>query len=283
MSDVDFQSALEPKVRGSWNLHAQLPKGLDFFILLSSLTGVIGMGGQANYASGNTYQDALARYRIAIGEKAVSLDLGMMLDVGFVAESKSIQDSMTAKGFFMPVTELELHALLSHFCDPNLELLTPMQSQIVTGIEVPATLRAKQVEEPYWMQKPLFRMLYQFKLDDDGRSSDGLGDDNVVRANFRALFEAVDSLEEVGSIVSDAIVKKVSRTLGTPTEDIDTGRPLHYYGVDSLVAVELRSWFIKDMSADVAVFDILGGASISSLSHLIASRTDFLKSSLVEN
>lgn len=156
MSVDDFRAALAPKVRGSWNLHSQLPKLIDFFILLSSLTGVIGMGSQANYASGNTYQDALARHRIAISEKAVSIDLGMMLDVGLVAENKSIQNSMNAKGFFMGVSEVELHALLDHFCDPSLPLLTPLQSQVVTGIEVPATLRMKRVEEPYWMRRSMF-------------------------------------------------------------------------------------------------------------------------------
>ena len=85
-------------VRGSWNLRSQLPKAMDFFILLSSLTGVIGRGGRANYASRHTYQAALARHCIAIGEKAVAVSLGMMLDVGLVAESKPVQNSMNAKG-----------------------------------------------------------------------------------------------------------------------------------------------------------------------------------------
>ena len=87
----------------------------DLFILLSSLKAVIGMSGQANCASGNTYQDALARHRIAMGEKAVAVDLGMMLDVGLVAESRPVQNSVNAKNFFIGVTFLRSYSCLVNF------------------------------------------------------------------------------------------------------------------------------------------------------------------------
>ncbi|KAK8095752.1 Lovastatin diketide synthase LovF [Apiospora kogelbergensis] len=51
-------------------------------------------------------------------------------------------------------------------------------------------------------------------------------------------------------------------------EDIDTVRQLSDYGVDSLMAVELRSWLSRDFSADITVFDILGGASIAMIGQL---------------
>ena len=184
---------------------------MDLFILLSSLTGVIGRGGRANYASGNTYQDALARHCIAIGEKAVAVNLGMILDVGFVAESNPVQNSMNAKGFFMGIAELEFHALLDHFCDPTLALWTPFQSQVVTGMEVPATLRVKGVEEPYWMRKPMFPILHQVDLKIDGTSSESIAATGPT--DYAPLFAAAGSVAEVGSLVSDAIVKKLSRTL----------------------------------------------------------------------
>ena len=60
MSLEDFQTAIKPKVQGSWNLHALLASEFDFFVLLSSAAGVTGNRGQANYCIGNTYQDALA-------------------------------------------------------------------------------------------------------------------------------------------------------------------------------------------------------------------------------
>lgn len=82
MSIENFQAAIRPKAQGSWNLHLQLPQHIDFYILLSSTGGIIGSRGQSNYAAANTYQDALARYRVSRGLRYVSLDLEMILAVG---------------------------------------------------------------------------------------------------------------------------------------------------------------------------------------------------------
>ena len=61
MSAEDWTASLRPKVQGSRCLHECLPKNLDFFIMLSSCVGISGNKGQANYAAGNTYQDAPGR------------------------------------------------------------------------------------------------------------------------------------------------------------------------------------------------------------------------------
>ena len=90
MSYHEWGSALRPKIQGSWNLHALLPKKMDFFVLLSSVSGIIGQRGQANYAAGNTYIDALAYHRIFHGEKAVSLDLGAMVSDRYLSPRTSL-------------------------------------------------------------------------------------------------------------------------------------------------------------------------------------------------
>lgn len=71
-------------------MHELLPKDLDFFVMLSSLAGIIGAISQANYAAGNTYQDQLAYYRRSKGLPAVSLNLGAIEGTGYVAENKSV-------------------------------------------------------------------------------------------------------------------------------------------------------------------------------------------------
>ncbi len=82
MTYDDWVTATRPKIQGSQNLHDLMPQDMDFFVFLSSSAGVIGARGQANYAVGNTFQDALAAYRRSKGLKAVSLDLGLILGAG---------------------------------------------------------------------------------------------------------------------------------------------------------------------------------------------------------
>lgn len=79
MSYEDWTQGLAAKVQSSWNLHEALPRRIDFFVLLSSLCGIFGNGGQNNYAADNTFQDALARHRVSLGEKAIAIDLGVVL------------------------------------------------------------------------------------------------------------------------------------------------------------------------------------------------------------
>ena len=270
MDYESWRAAVEPKVQGSWNLHHLLPKNMDFFILLSSMSGIFGARGQSNYASGNTYQDALARHRNAIGEKAVSLNLGMMLEVGLVAESQSIQDGMNAAGFYVRISEAELHSLLDRYCNCSLRLLSPLESQIVMGLDTLAAMLALKMREPYWMQKPLFRQFWQL-TGPAGFSSAESSHEPAFDAATR--LRTAESLHDATAVVCEALVKKLSTALSIPQEDLDPNKPLHHYGVDSLVAVELRSGFAKELHADIAIFEIIGATSVIAVSALVASKS----------
>ncbi|OJJ97388.1 hypothetical protein ASPACDRAFT_1882131 [Aspergillus aculeatus ATCC 16872] len=91
MTYSDWVTVVEPKVQGTWNLHNVLPSNLDFFILISSCSGLCGQWGQANYAAANTFLDAFVQYRHHQGLPASVIDLGVMGDVGFVARNQNLQ------------------------------------------------------------------------------------------------------------------------------------------------------------------------------------------------
>lgn len=280
MTVDDFNIAIHPKVTGSWNLHNLLPKNMDFFVLLSSCSGVVGLHGQANYACGNTYQDALARYRVARGQKAVSLDLGFLLDVGYVNENESVAKKLS-KEAYLDTHEQDLHAILDYYCDPDLPLSSALHSQVVTGLNVPAALRVKRVPEPFWMGRPMFRALHQ--MDADNQDDSFSQQNSEVMINYELLIRAADSLADVANIIVEGLLTKLAKTLALEKENIDPGRPMSTYGLDSLTAVEIRTWFRRVIGAEVAVFEILGYGDIASLALMVARKSTFVAACLKED
>ena len=259
MSCEAFNAAIRPKVHGSWNLHTLLPQGLDFFVLLSSIAGVLGSPAQANYAAGNTFQDALACQRVSHGEKAASIDLGIVTYSGYVADHPEARETLERSGL-SPITEHELLSLLEILCNPSLKILSPIKSQIIFGLQTPATLKAQGLQEITWMEKPQFRLLH---LMDNAKAAAASTVEDT--ANTMTLLSAATSVVEAAEIIAEALTRKLSRLMSLPKEDVDASKPMHVLGVDSLVAVEVRSWFSKEVDAGVKVFNILGNKSIFDL------------------
>jgi hypothetical protein len=289
MTHDHFTTSTRPKVLGSWNLHALLPDGLDFFILLSSVGGILGAPSQANYCAGNTYMDALARYRMSLGEKAVSIDLGMMVSAGVVAETEGMLDSLQRMGWFMDVGERELFGLLEVYCHSGLESAyasdgeSRSHSQIVVGIETPAGMARKGLEPPHWMQRPFFSHFHLLTSKGNAKTTPNShqstqNPSNPNISDITTLLHQTPSLSPstAATHISNFFISKLSQITGIPREAIDPAKPVHAAdGINSLVAVELRNWFEKKVGADIAVLEILGGRSIAELCGLAVGRSRF--------
>ena len=205
MSAEMFQLPLLPKVQGTWNLHAHLLKNMDFFIFLSSATGVFGNRGQSNYAAASTFQDAFAKYRISLGEKCYSLDLSLMLGIGYAAERHEITNALRKAGIGS-VREKELLTVLDYCCNPNLPLPTPSESQIVIGLaNLTSSSQFQGSGDSFWMNKPLFRNLRQMNASESPST-----DAHKAGTEFDQLLRLAESLSEAGDIISRALVRKLS-------------------------------------------------------------------------
>jgi NAD(P)-dependent dehydrogenase (short-subunit alcohol dehydrogenase family)/acyl carrier protein len=92
-----LRTAMDPKVLGAWNLHCFTQDApLDFFVEFSSAASLLGSPGQANYAAGNAFLDALAHHRRALGMPALSVNWGAW--GGGMAESAAARRRQQANG-----------------------------------------------------------------------------------------------------------------------------------------------------------------------------------------
>ncbi|KAL8970594.1 MAG: hypothetical protein Q9183_001440, partial [Haloplaca sp. 2 TL-2023] len=235
----DFHAVLKPKVHGTWNLHSLLPQKMDFFILLSSLGTLVGNHCQTAYSTACAFQDGFARHRVTHGQRAISINLGRISDVGYMAENERMAPVLRT-GNYLNINEKEFLAIMEYACDPKLEL-NEKNCQIVTGLKTPGMLRREKVEEPWFMDRPMFSHLYA--MDDASTSTatqvTGTSDDEIDLPSL--LSSPTTTTEEGATAITSALKAKVATMMALQANDIDESRPLHSFGVDSLAAVEIRT------------------------------------------
>ena len=218
MTYDDWKETITPKIQGSWNLHKVLPKDLDFFILLSSISGVIGNPGQANYAAGNTYQDGLAFYRRSQGLCATAIDLGVVKGVGHVEENEEKYESFKhLRG--LQILEQDLHALLSSAMTGYTKEDAKMPAQLITGLD--SLLLSAGMQS--WTSALKYSIVRK------NNAADSASDDEEARILKRKL-KAAETLEEADKAIQVALVAKMAKALMIDAENIDIDKPIHQYG-----------------------------------------------------
>ncbi|KAI9692404.1 MAG: Type I Iterative PKS [Bathelium mastoideum] len=267
MTFEDWTTATKPKVQGTWNLHRLLPRGMDFFVCLSSISSIVGNGGQANYAAANAYMDEFVRHRARQNEKATTINLGWVKAEGAVAENSVLKASFEANNSFSPVSIGEIRALLDYYCDPNLPIDANSSQQAITGFNIP-NINEMQILIKQWTRRKIFSRWVQLATDKSQEAAGTADESDVV--NDAVLFKEAPTFEDAARVVVDGLVRLLTKALGVSPEDVDISKPLHALGVDSLLAIELRNFFQKELEADVAIFDIMGAADLTEVGLLVA-------------
>lgn len=263
-----WQRSVRPKVAGSMNLHQRLPD-LTFFIMLSSIAGVVGHSSQSNYAAGNTFQDALARHRSANGQAAVAIDLGAVGSVGVVAEAGDSMRERVERNLgseVIPIARV-LKLIEAAMRDPLRQ--NPDHSQVITGI-----LEYDSISNDTSVKKD--KRFATLRLGSSGSSTSSgataaKSPDEVLKQAL--AMAAAPAGPEVVELVMGALANKLANLFNIVAAEIDTSLALAHLGVDSLVAVELRNWLSGVVQAKVTIFEILQGATVKEFAGLVAGRS----------
>ena len=272
MTSTDFHQVLGPKTVGTVNLGMHLPADRDFFVLLSSVAGVLGARGQANYAAANTFQDAYARQQNVQGKRCVSLNLGLVKGVGIGAQRNLIPE--LKRNGYEPLRKADVLALLDYCCNPACPIaLDPARSQLITGLGGAESMAPENFQGAYWTGRPMFKYLIELNNASAGSTPDGA----ARPGNFASTLAAAEDEAAAAAIILQALVTKLGNMLSVSEQDVDTRRPIIAFGLDSLVAVELRFWMAKDMRAEISIFDIMQADSLEELAGVLAARTELRK------
>ncbi|ROV97081.1 hypothetical protein VMCG_07540 [Cytospora schulzeri] len=269
MTFDDYNTVFRPKVRGSWNLHKEFARPgrhLDFFIMLSSLAGIIGNASQSNYSAAGAYQDALARYRVGKNLPGVSIDVGIVKSVGYVAERPGVTERMSRLGY-MPISEDQLLRVLES------AILEPYSPQVLLGLQTgPGRVWDLNGESQLGRDARFSALRYcQTMKKSQEKTSFGAKNSREELTLSDKLAE-VTSRDDAEKLVSQAIAEKLSTIFMIPIGEIDPTTKLSHYGVDSLVAVELRNFVTLQAAAEVSIFDILQSSSLKALASSVAGK-----------
>lgn len=267
MTVDDYRTTIDSKVRGVWNLHNHfnLPGDLDFFVLFSSINGILGYPSQAAYSAAGAYEDALAHYRVKqCGLPAVSIDLSVVDAVGYVAEASSaeILRKSLIKAGRMVIDEYEVLAALES------AILSPFSPQFIIG-------GINSGPGPHWnVEEDIGRDMRFQALRYRQPSSSGQDQQDQERSETLATKMAgCASHDEAVQVVKSALAEMLADMFLVPLEDIDLNESPSQQGVDSLMAVEVRNMLFSQAGAELSIFNILQSPSLITLATDVVTRS----------
>ncbi|OON71263.1 hypothetical protein B1H18_34545, partial [Streptomyces tsukubensis] len=146
MRPQQWDAVLRVKADVAWQLH-ELTRGLELaaFVLYSSISATFGGAGQANYATGNAFLDALAHHRRDQGLPAVSLAWGLWDEADGMGGRLTATDlTRVARGGMIPMTAAQGLALFDAALHTDRAALVPIRldlAAVAASGQVPAILR----------------------------------------------------------------------------------------------------------------------------------------------
>ena len=245
LTEARLSSVIACKVDGAVNLIAAFPAAdVSFAVFFSSAASVLGNPSQANYAAANAFLDAFAFRLTAAGYRARTINLGVVSDVGVLAEDYKLRQLLLLKGFAGGLTSLGVcHAVEAVVRDVREERRVEVermqsQQQLLGAFDWDAVVSS------YPILHSRFAHLVDHTLSQQTAAASASGDTAASLDTVRAL---------------------VAGLLGVAVDKLDVTEALTRQGLDSLLAVELSAVLKKRLSCNLSQMELLGGMSVEAI------------------
>lgn len=247
MTEAQLNKVMNAKARGAWNLHSSTKElSLDYFVLFSSLTSLIGAPGQGAYVAANCFLDALAHHRNANGLNVTSINWGALGEVGMVFKHQEVAEYFERVG---------IHTLLPK---EALQALEEVLEHKIPAVAVASVDWQEWGEfNPAWKSSPRFHSL--------------LKDPSTKSPSSQVSLSLLDN-DSREITIKDMFLSEIGKVLKVPPERIDPGRSLTQIGLDSLIAMELQATIHKVFKVKLSTLELMKGTPIVQVAKTIAGK-----------
>ena len=216
---------LRPKIAVAENLD-RLTRSLklDYFVLFSSVTTILGNPGQGAYVAANGYLEGVARRRRAAGLPALAVAWGAIADAGVLARSAARRDAIAARA---GVRGMEAKIALDLMAEALASEGAPPADGVLAISDMNWSAARSNLKI---LGSPTYRRLLNGLEVDEAQTRAGMD----LREIARRL-----PPDEARREIADIVVEELARILRLPREDVSKSKPLSEIGLDSLMAVEL--------------------------------------------
>lgn len=248
MTRESFEKVMKPKALGAWFLHRHteaLP--LDFFVMFSSISSIIGNPGQGNYAAANLFTDSLARYRKKIGKCALTINWGAISDTGQAAEDEAVGKHLSRIGIEAVSSGSALNAM-KELLDGNKTRMTVAEVNWQRWKDAHAS-----------GDSPKFSRLGSVPGKD--------ASDSTPSADMQ---ERLKKSEDARGLLVEYIRKEISKISGVGWDMLDEEKGFADMGFDSMMSLELRNRLIADFQRQFPTTLLFNYPNIKALADYLA-------------
>ncbi|KAF2260802.1 ketoacyl-synt-domain-containing protein [Lojkania enalia] len=262
MTVQDFRVPLEPKMKGTLNLQRVFGEmDLDFFIMLSSAANIAGTSGQGNYNAGNAVQDAFAHSVNSKRCHYLTFSPGM-IEGADVLHGDEVRVKALHRSGFTPIQRDELDKMIEYLLSSAAH--ADRCSLIVAGFDSRSLSHAVSTNSN--VRSPMFTHAL-------GSAVTEAKQETVSKEESFTNILQTSSPEDTLTYTTTAVSKKLASLISVDVEAMDLDKPISNFGLDSLIAIELRNFIKREFQASLKTLEILDEQNIRTLAKKIVSRS----------
>ncbi|KAI0410370.1 hypothetical protein F5X98DRAFT_386188 [Xylaria grammica] len=257
-----LEAVMRPKVQGSIHLDEIFKEdSLDFFIFLSSVAYAAGHAGQSAYAMANGFMAALAANRRHRGLSASVLNLDAIRGNGYVSREmpEAFQHALKSAGFCF-LSEQAFHEVFAEGILSS-KLGSPGSWEISTGLNLEEIGSAVKT----WRTNPIFSHLIS-----RAHGSTSPKNRQSSASSAATQLKNAENEQQIMEIVTNAVLSKLRITLQLNDSHQLLDASSDAIGIDSIIAVDMRSWFRQELKVEISILDIVNSRTIRDMLELVS-------------